>query len=229
MGGRCHEGWYWDALVKRCITCQQQCESPPIHARCTSYCESAQCKKLPGRHYDGLLKTCIICAEVCGRHPAECSQHCQSEGLPVPTLALEDPTVLLYSLLALCMVLLFSSLSLTLAVFLRGSRAKTSKPGPKEASQNQERLVQPGKEVRLPVGHLGQTSKDFVTSPSCPTDREPSEDTSPTETCVCVHCFPDLKALGQGNDRPPRAPFSFYQQAVLPTAVKFYCSISISI
>ncbi|XP_018559392.1 tumor necrosis factor receptor superfamily member 13B [Lates calcarifer] len=263
MGGRCHEGWYWDALVKRCITCQQQCESPPIHARCTSYCESAQCKKLPGRHYDGLLKTCIICAEVCGRHPAECSQHCQNtplpvttkkllttpphvttkkflctpppvttkklltevisqmpnpRGLPVPTLALEDPTVLLYSLLALCMVLLFSSLSLTLAVFLRGSRAKTSKPGPKEASQNQERLVQPGKEVRLPVGHLGQTSKDFVTSPSCPTDREPSEDTSPTETCVCVHCFPDLKALGQGNDRPPRAPFSFYQQAVLPTA-----------
>lgn len=57
-----------------------------------------------------------------------------------------------------------------------------------------------------------------ATSSSRPTDREPSDDSSPTETCVCVHCFPDLKALGQGHDSPLRAPFTFYQQAVLHKA-----------
>lgn len=51
-----------------------------------------------------------------------------------------------------------------------------------------------------------------------PTNREPSDDATPTETCVCVHCFPDLKALGQGNDKPLREPFSFYQQTVLHQA-----------
>lgn len=61
-------------------------------------------------------------------------------------------------------------------------------------------------------------STDFVTKLSHPTAREASDDSSPTETCMCVHCFPDLKALGQGNDRPPRAPFSFYPQAVLHRA-----------
>lgn len=61
-------------------------------------------------------------------------------------------------------------------------------------------------------------STDFVTKSSLPTDREPSNDSSPTETCVCVHCFPDLKALGQGHDRPPKAPLSFYPQAVLHRA-----------
>lgn len=72
-----------------------------------------------------------------------------SRGLSVPT-ALEDSPVLLYSLLALCMLLLFSSLSLALAVFLRGARTKTSNPGPKEANHSQERMVQPGQEVGQP-------------------------------------------------------------------------------
>lgn len=53
-------------------------------------------------------------------------------------------------------------------------------------------------------------STDFVTNSNCTPDHEPSYDSSPTETCVCVHCFPDLKALGQANDRLPSAPFSYY-------------------
>lgn len=65
---------------------------------------------------------------------------------------------------------------------------------------------------------LPSLSTAFVTSSSRPADREPSDDSSPTETCVCVHCFPDLKTLGQGNDSPLRAPFTFYQQAVLQKA-----------
>ncbi|KAA8581069.1 tumor necrosis factor receptor superfamily member 13B [Etheostoma spectabile] len=240
MGGGCHGGHYCDALLKKCIGCQMQCKQPHIIPKCTSYCESAHCKALLGHYYDALLKTCVRCTKICGSHPAECSQHCQKVSFPstpqaptphmttkkllveVPShvpnsrgtsglTALEDSTILFYSLLALCMLLLFSSLSLASAVLLRRARAKTSKPGPKEANYNLESVVQQGQEV----GRPGQGSKDFVPDSNRTRDREPSNDSLPTETCVCVHCFPDLKGLGQGNDRPPRAPFSFYQQPVL--------------
>ncbi|XP_022598099.1 tumor necrosis factor receptor superfamily member 13B [Seriola dumerili] len=193
MEESCPEGQFWDALLKLCINCQSVCQEQQVISKCISYCESAHCKALPGHYYDVLLKKCMRCTEICGKHPAECSQHCQT-----PT-ALEDSTVLLYSLLALCIVLLFSSLSLTLAVFLRGSGARASNPGPKKANHKQERLIQPGEEVGLPGGQLRQTSKDYVT-------HSRSNDSSPTETCVCVHCFPDLKPLAQGNDRLLRAP-----------------------
>ena len=70
---------------------------------------------------------------------------------------LEDPTLVLYSLLALCMVLLFSSLSLALAVLMRRSRVKSSKPRPKEAKQKP--AVQPGEKLSSREEQLGQTSK----------------------------------------------------------------------
>uniref|UniRef100_A0A8D0ADE3 TNFR-Cys domain-containing protein n=1 Tax=Sander lucioperca TaxID=283035 RepID=A0A8D0ADE3_SANLU len=200
MGASCHGGQYWDALLKKCIGCQIQCKQSHIIPKCTSYCESARCKALLGHYYDALLKICVKCSKICGSHPAECSQHCQitahvpnSRGIS-GLIALEDSTILLYSLLALCTLLLFSSLSLALAVLLRRARAKTSKPGSKEANHNKESVCGMDTSQR---------------------DHEPSYDSIPTETCVCVHCFPDLKALGQGNDRPLRAPFSFYQQPVL--------------
>lgn len=70
-------------------------------------------------------------------------------------MGLEDSTLLLYPLLALSIVLLFSSLSLALVVFLREARAKTSKPGAKVANHNQELVVRHGQEV----GQPGQSSK----------------------------------------------------------------------
>ncbi|XP_062270163.1 tumor necrosis factor receptor superfamily member 13B isoform X1 [Platichthys flesus] len=229
MGGSCLEGENWDKLVKKCMSCRLQCQKPYAVSRCISYCESTQCKRLPGHYYDVLLKTCMRCAEVCGKHPAECSQHCHTTSPPVNPkmllpnsrelsvpMALEDSTLLLYSLLALCMVLLFSSLSLALAVLLRRSRAKSSKPTSKEGKQKP--VVQPGEKLGLRGGQLGHTSKDFVTSSGCPPNREQSDDSIPTETCVCIHCFPDLKALGQSNDRPLGPQLSFNQQAGLPGA-----------
>uniref|UniRef100_A0A8C3AWG1 TNFR-Cys domain-containing protein n=1 Tax=Cyclopterus lumpus TaxID=8103 RepID=A0A8C3AWG1_CYCLU len=217
MDGSCRAGQYRDALIRECIGCQAACKRPHVIARCKGYCESAYCKARAGHYYDMLLKKCVRCAEVCGRHPAQCSQHCQnllvqvtphvpnSRGLSTPT-ALEDSTILLYSLLALSMMLLFSSLSLAFAVLLRGPRTKTSNPRPKGANHHQ-----PGQEV----GQPGKNAKDLVTHSNLTAGREPSYDPSPTETCVCVHCFPDLKALGQGNDRPLGAPYTFHQQAVL--------------
>ncbi|XP_038592559.1 tumor necrosis factor receptor superfamily member 13B-like [Micropterus salmoides] len=217
MGRECLPGQYWDSLVKECMNCSKICQQAHISSRCTSYCEYANCKALPGHFYDGLLKKCMRCAELCGRHPAECSQHCSIPshvpGTVVPT-ALEESSILLYSLLALSMVLLFSSLALAMAVLLKRSRAKTSNLRTKEADHKQESVVQPGQEV----GQSGYYASDFVTNSSRLTDREPSDECSPTETCVCVHCFPDLKALGQGNDRLHRAPFSLYSPPFLQRA-----------
>ncbi|XP_059180619.1 tumor necrosis factor receptor superfamily member 13B [Centropristis striata] len=232
MGRSCHSGQYWDALLQQCFGCHTVCKHQPVISRCSSYCESAACKARPGHYFDVLLKRCVRCADVCGRHPADCSQHCQrtppvttkkllvqvtshmqnSGGISVPT-ALEDSTIVLYSLMALCIVLLFSSLSLAMAVLLRMARAKNSDSGPEEADHNMTNLVQPGQEV----GGLGQN--DFLTNSNGTTDREPSHDSSPTETCICVHCFPDMKAKDQGNDRPQRTPSSFYQQPFLHRAL----------
>ncbi|XP_073345029.1 uncharacterized protein [Pagrus major] len=235
MADRCHTGQYWDALITQCMDCDIECQRPHVNPRCTSYCEPAICKAKLGHYYDGLLKRCVICAEVCDGPPAECTQHCQTSPPPIKKLlttkrllvggtspvsysrvptAVEDPTILVYPLLALCMVLLFSSLSLAFVVFLRGARAKSSNPATKEDNRNQECVVQLGQEVGPPGPQPEQSSNDFVTNTNLPTDHEPSNDSSPTETCVCVHCFPDLKALGQSHDRPPRAPLSFYPQAV---------------
>lgn len=87
-----------------------------------------------------------------GKLPVDVSSH-----VPCPRVqaGVEDPTLLLYPVLALSIVLLFSSLSLALVVFLRKARAKTSNTGPKEANHKQESVIRHGKEV----GQPGQSSK----------------------------------------------------------------------
>lgn len=49
---------------------------------CSPALESVKCKAMPGHYYDMLLKKCVNCSAVCGRHPVECSAHCQSEYCP---------------------------------------------------------------------------------------------------------------------------------------------------
>lgn len=66
------------------------------------------------------------------------------------TTALEDSSILVYSLLALCMVMVISSLCIALAVFPRRSKDKPSKPGAKKANHKQECVVKIGKDVGLP-------------------------------------------------------------------------------
>ncbi|XP_068161739.1 tumor necrosis factor receptor superfamily member 13B [Antennarius striatus] len=235
MAAGCPSGLYWDALIKKCMSCHMECQRPHVIPRCTSFCVSAKCKALPGHYYDGLLKKCMRCSEVCGRHPAECSQHCQTPTSPVPaethpvdatshvpstqvSTSLESSTILLYHLLALCLVLLFSSLCLALVVFQRGAKAKTPNSRPKKANHNQKCVVQHGQEVTQLCCQLGRISNDYGTKSNHPVDCEPIEDSSPTETCVCIHCFPEMKVSGQENDRLPKAPFSLYPQVVLHKA-----------
>ncbi|XP_054623587.1 tumor necrosis factor receptor superfamily member 13B isoform X2 [Dunckerocampus dactyliophorus] len=212
MGATCPTGQYWDSLVKKCVPCKIMCQQPLVITRCSNYCVLADCKTLPGHYYDGLLRKCVTCADVCGRHPAECSQHCNNLSVPVTTknflvkvtshlpnskgLSAEDSTVLIYSLLVVCLGLLLSSLSFALVVFLRGSRARTI--------LHRELVAKRGQGV----GQRGP--KDCVAHPSGAAD-----ESIPTETSVCVHCFPDFTAVGSDNKKPHRAPLMHYQQDVL--------------
>ncbi|XP_013877325.1 tumor necrosis factor receptor superfamily member 13B [Austrofundulus limnaeus] len=234
MSARCKEGEHLDGLTRQCIPCRMVCQLSHVIPRCASYCESALCTVKPGHYFDRLVKKCVRCAEICGRHPAECSQYCSTTPHPVPTKRLQakvtmevmknrmppglaDSTIQLYSLQAVCMGLLLFSLSLALVVFLRRGRSSSTKP-PKASDNKQKCTVQSGQEFGFPDSQTGKSSKDFQTVPNYPNCREPSDDSNPVETCVCVHCFPDLRVLNPDSNRPQRMPYSFYQQAVLHRA-----------
>ncbi|MEQ2295159.1 hypothetical protein AMECASPLE_011248 [Ameca splendens] len=237
MGGRCKEGEHLDGLTRSCIPCRMVCQQPPAVPRCAVYCEATLCKAKPGHYYDRLVRRCIKCAEICGKHPAECSPYCTTQSPPATTKRLPfevsrqavntrlppgllDPTIQLYALLGVCTMLLFSSLCLALILFHRQGKAKNlNKRSTSTRDEMQKCAVQPGQEESsCPGGQSGRSPKDFLPSSSLPTYRKPSEDSFPTETCVCMHCFPDLRGLGQDSDRPQRAPYSFYQQGILHRA-----------
>ncbi|XP_077406675.1 tumor necrosis factor receptor superfamily member 13B [Vanacampus margaritifer] len=219
MNTKCPAGQYWDSLIKKCLQCNVMCQQPLVITKCTKYCLLADCKTLPGHYYDGLLRKCVKCADICGRHPAECFQHCNTpvtKKLPVQVTShhlnasglseqttLEDSTIFLYALLALCMLLVLSSLLLALVVFLRRRRAQTN---PNQAT------VRQGRADAQRRGQLGSNAKDFMAT-------EPSDESSPTETCVCVHCYPDPTTVGGNNKAPSRAPGTYDQQAVLHHAL----------
>ncbi|KAM4715142.1 uncharacterized protein tnfrsf13b [Anableps anableps] len=236
MGGRCKAGEHQDALTRSCVPCRMLCQQPPASQRCAVYCETALCEAKPGHYYDRLVRRCMKCAEICGKHPAECSPHCPTQSPLATTKRLSsevsrqavntklpqgplDPAIQLYALLAVCVVLLLSSLCLALVVFLRRGKAKNSNTRPtSNKDQKQMSAVQPGQESVFPESQTGRSPKDFPPSSTYPTCREPSEDSYPTETCVCVHCFPDLRGLSQESNRPQRPPYSFYQQGILHRA-----------
>ncbi|KAM6896900.1 uncharacterized protein tnfrsf13b [Xenentodon cancila] len=193
---------------------------------------SALCEAKPGFYYDRLVKACFKCKDICGRHPAECSQHCPTlpppvinkmlvvdrtmQGLAAAPRGLEVSGILLYSLLAVCMVLLFFSLCLAVIVFLQGKLGKTSTAASTVGRDHKQKsVVKPGHEFVLPRDQAAWTSNDLPTSTQYPTYPEPSDDSSPTENCACVHCFPDLSTFGQDDGRPPRAQYSLYQQGVV--------------
>ncbi|XP_041830198.1 tumor necrosis factor receptor superfamily member 13B [Melanotaenia boesemani] len=272
MGGKkCKDVEYWDALTKECMHCQKVCQWARAFPRCSSYCESANCRAKPGHYYDSLLKNCIKCADICGKHPAECSQLCSavppsvtikkllpeittqmpnvSKLIPAHTSlsrktappsvtikrllpeittqlpnistqpSLDDSTILIYSVLAVCTALLFSSLLLVLVVILKVGKTKPSDTGPSQGTDHKQKcVVELEQKCDFPGNQAGMSSKDFLTTSSNPTYRKPSDDSSPTETCVCVHCFPDLRVFGQDNQTPLKAPQLSYQQTVFHRA-----------
>ncbi|NXS28136.1 TR13B factor, partial [Pomatostomus ruficeps] len=122
----CTDQEYWDTLVSQCIPCSLVCSRPPAR-RCDAVCESMDCNKRPGFYYDELVKNCIKCSSVCGQHPKECVLSCEPPRFlscptatpPGPAAVLEqkacaeqDPWLVLYLLLGLCLCALLCSLLL---------------------------------------------------------------------------------------------------------------------
>ncbi|NWW77172.1 TR13B factor, partial [Climacteris rufus] len=121
----CTSQEYWDSLISQCIPCSLVCSRPPAR-RCDAVCESMDCKKRPGFYYDELVKNCIRCSSVCGQHPKECVPSCEPAPLSIPTAtpvppaavleqkacAEQEPWLVLYLLLGLCLCALLCSLLL---------------------------------------------------------------------------------------------------------------------
>ncbi|NXO83733.1 TR13B factor, partial [Sitta europaea] len=121
----CTDQEYWDTLVSQCIPCSLVCSQSPAR-RCDAVCESMDCNKRPGFYYDDLVKNCIKCSLVCGQHPKECALSCEPAPLSLPTAtppgpaavleqkacAEQDPWLVLYLLLGLCLCSLICSLLL---------------------------------------------------------------------------------------------------------------------
>ncbi|NXF01286.1 TR13B factor, partial [Smithornis capensis] len=131
----CTDQEYWDTLVSQCIPCSLVC-SRPTTRRCDAVCESMDCNKRPGFYYDELVKSCIKCSTVCGQHPKECASSCERKHIPegflssptsflptatppAPTAVLEqkvcaeqEPWLVVYLLLGLCLCALICSLLL---------------------------------------------------------------------------------------------------------------------
>ncbi|KAJ7403983.1 tumor necrosis factor receptor superfamily member 13B [Willisornis vidua] len=110
----CTDQEYWDTLVSQCIPCSLVCGRPTAR-RCNAVCASMDCNKTPGFYYDELVKSCIKCSTVCGQHPKECAPSCD----PTPPAALEhkacaeqEPWLVVYLLLGLCLCALICSLLL---------------------------------------------------------------------------------------------------------------------
>ncbi|NXF31666.1 TR13B factor, partial [Nyctibius bracteatus] len=127
----CTDEQYWDVLVCRCIPCSLVCGRPTAR-RCAVLCEATDCNRRAGFYYDELLKKCINCATVCGQHPKQCASSCEAGALvatPPPPAALvtasppaavleqkacveQEPWLVVYLLLGLCLCALLCSLLL---------------------------------------------------------------------------------------------------------------------
>ncbi|NWQ63907.1 TR13B factor, partial [Neopipo cinnamomea] len=131
----CTDQEYWDTLVSRCIPCSLVCGQPTAR-RCDAVCEPMDCNKTPGFYYDELVRSCIECSTVCGQHPKECAPSCDRKHVPggclsspisarpaaspaSPAAVLEqkacaeqEPWLVVYLLLGLCLCALICSLLL---------------------------------------------------------------------------------------------------------------------
>ncbi|NXJ80927.1 TR13B factor, partial [Trogon melanurus] len=127
----CTDQQYWDTLVGQCIPCSLVCGSSTVQ-RCAVLCESMDCNKRAGFYYDELVRNCINCSTVCGQHPKQCAPTCETcpisawptagalVATPPPPVAVlgqkacaeQEPWLVVYLLLGLCLCALVCSLLL---------------------------------------------------------------------------------------------------------------------
>ncbi|XP_068554848.1 tumor necrosis factor receptor superfamily member 13B isoform X1 [Anas acuta] len=217
----CTDQQYWDALVCQCIPCSLICGRSAVR-RCAALCESMVCNRKAGFYYDKLLKKCINCATVCGQHPKQCDPSCGSGALattPPPPAALvtalppaaaleqkacaeQEPWLVVYLLLGLCLCALICSLVLGWTHLRRKGEVGSCQAGTgtchRREDSSKDRLVEAGSvgdgstgsKVPEPVETCGfcfpghgsavQESKGHH-SPSCP----PGERVAAAHSRVC--------------------------------------------
>ncbi|XP_014108011.1 PREDICTED: tumor necrosis factor receptor superfamily member 13B [Pseudopodoces humilis] len=185
----CTDLEYWDTLVSQCIPCSLACRQSPAR-RCDAVCESMDCNKRPGFYYDDLVKNCIECSSVCGQHPKECALSCDREVSELPLLscptatpagpaagleqkacAEQEPWLVLYLLLGLCLCSLICSLLLGWTHLRRKGQGVSCQASAGTCHRRED----PAKDRLVEAGSVG----DGFTSIRIP---------EPVETCG--FCFP---------------------------------------
>ncbi|XP_072312885.1 uncharacterized protein [Eucyclogobius newberryi] len=233
MAKGCSRTQYWESLVQLCQPCHLTCKRHPSIGRCNKFCASTStmgfCRNVhtvlkfvevktlhaldnvsppflsPNINHFNLTNTkqitniqCFSTNDSYYVDPSiETTPAVAATGrvtTPVQTLPPAGPSarsldssILVYSLWALSVVLVFSSLSLAFRVFLREARSGSAKTGLKcsQGILNKD-LGLPLEEVQFGCG--------------------PGDSSTPTENCVCVHCFPDPSSLA--SDNPIRESWS---------------------
>ncbi|KAM4844864.1 tumor necrosis factor receptor superfamily member 13B [Thomomys bottae] len=75
----CPEEQYWNPLLRRCISCNLNCDHESL-STCVAFCKSLRCRKEPGKYYyDHLLRKCVSCVSTCGQHPKQCTYFCENK------------------------------------------------------------------------------------------------------------------------------------------------------
>ncbi|NXY77868.1 TR13B factor, partial [Glareola pratincola] len=163
----CTDRQYWDSLVNQCIPCSVVCGRSAVR-RCAALCESMDCRRKAGFYYDELLKKCINCTTICGQHPKQCAPACEPGALvatPPPAAALDtalppgavleqkpcveqEPWLVVYLLLGLCLCALLCSLLLGWTHLRRKGEVVScqASPGPCHRGEDsaKDRLVEAG-------------------------------------------------------------------------------------
>ncbi|XP_059682652.1 tumor necrosis factor receptor superfamily member 13B [Gavia stellata] len=206
----CTDQQYWDTLVCQCIPCSLVCGQPTVR-RCAALCESMDCNRRAGFYYDELLKKCINCTMVCGQHPKQCASSCETGATPPPPAALvtasppaavleqkacveQEPWLVVYLLLGLCLCVLICSLLLGWTHLRRKGEAVSCQASAgtchRREDSSKDRLVE--------AGSVGDGSTG---------SRVPE----PVETCG--FCFPGHGSAVQETKSCPRTSYHIGERA----------------
>ncbi|XP_074014829.1 tumor necrosis factor receptor superfamily member 13B [Numenius arquata] len=163
----CTDQQYWDTLLYQCIPCSLVCGWPTVR-RCAALCESMDCNRKAGFYYDELLKKCINCTTICGQHPKQCAPSCEGGTLvATPPLAAaldtalppasvleqkacveQEPWLVVYLLLGLCLCTLLCSLLLGWTHLRRKGEVVSCQATPgtchRREDSSKDRLVEAG-------------------------------------------------------------------------------------
>ncbi|NWU98824.1 TR13B factor, partial [Upupa epops] len=207
----CTDQQYWDTLVCQCIPCSLVCRQPAV-PRCAALCESMDCNSRAGFYYDELLKQCIACSTVCGQHPKQCAPSCEPGVLvavPAPPAAEleqkvcveQEPWLVVYLLLGLCLCALICSLLLGWTHLRRKGEVVSCQT----SAGTCHRTEDPSKDRLVEAGSVGDGS------------RVPE----PVETCG--FCFPGHGSAVQESKSCPSTSCHKWERAA-PSHSRLYSS-----